>query len=59
MDLYNHTLSPWGKKASFEDPFVNLSNKRSRHANLSGSKDGNLDRYIAHSIQKCLFKDKL
>ena len=59
MDLYTHTLSPWSKNYAFDDPFVNLSNKKSRHANFSDNKDTNMDRYIAQSIQKCLFKDKL
>jgi hypothetical protein len=59
MDLFPLTLSPWGKKSSFEDPLVNLSNKKGQHANLYDSKEGNLDRYIAQSLQKCLFKDKI
>lgn len=59
MDLFASALSPWGKRSSFEDPFVNLSNKKGQHANLAESKEANLDRYIAQSLQKCLFKDKL
>jgi len=59
MDFYSRTSSPWGKLNSFEDPFVNLSNKKNRHSNLSNEKDHNMDRYIAQSVQKCLFKDKL
>jgi len=58
MDIFTHTLSPWGKRSAFDDPFVNLSNNKNRHVNVSASKDGNLDRYIAQSVQKCLFKDK-
>jgi hypothetical protein len=59
MDIFAHTLSPWGKTCSFDDPLVNLSNKKNRHATFNDSKDFNFDRYIAQSVQKCLFKDKL
>lgn len=59
MDFYTNNLSPWGKITSFDDSLVSLSNKKNQRSNLKGCKDGNMDRYIAQSVQKCLFKDKL
>lgn len=59
MSTYHSLLSPWNKNSNIDDPLVNLSNKKNRHSVFSASKDSNLDRYIAHSIQKCLFKDRL
>lgn len=59
MDNFTHTASPWGKTCSFGDPIVNLSNKKNKTSQLNDGKDRNMDRYIAQSVQKCLFKDKL
>jgi hypothetical protein len=59
MSSYNSLLSSWNKNNNIDDSLVNLSNKKNQHSVFSASKDSNLDRYIAHSIQKCLFKDKL
>lgn len=58
MDMLSQLASPWGKMSSFEDPLVNLSNKKSKNCRFSESKDSRMDRYIAQSVQKCLFKDK-
>ena len=58
MNIQQSAMSPWGKNSIFDDPFVNLSNKKN-HSHFDNSKDLNNDRYIAQSIQKCLFKDKL
>lgn len=59
MDLFRNTSSPWDKTSLFDDPLVNLSNKKNQHSNFNGCRDRSVDRYIAQSLQKCLFKDKL
>ena len=59
MDIFRNAHSPWGKTSLFDDPFVNLSNKKNQHSNVNACKDHSMDRYIAQSLQKCLFKDKL
>lgn len=58
MDLFPHLASPWGKTSSFQDPLVNLSNKKNKKIGLSDGKESMMDRYIAQSVQKCLFKDR-
>ncbi len=59
MDNFTNTASPWGKTSLFVDPIVNLSNKKNKTTQFTDGKDSNMDRYIAQSVQKCLFKDKL
>lgn len=58
MDLFPHLASPWGKRSSFDDPLVNLSNKKNKQIGFSEGKESKMDRYIAQSVQKCLFKDR-